>query len=132
MYPYKKIKLPDGTTRDEHRLMVEAKLGRKLTFNEIVHHRDGDGRHNVYSNFRLITRSKHTKHHLKKGDVKLGIRCPSEEEKQRLRLLHASVDEKTARRIKYGNEIPKKLCAELKISKHVISKIRNGRTWGYL
>ena len=40
---YKKIRLDKDNTIDEHRLVMENYLGRKLTPEEVVHHKDGDG-----------------------------------------------------------------------------------------
>ena len=65
MYPYKRIKLKDGTTRDEHRLVMEKHLGRKLTSNELVHHVDENKKNNHISNLELTNRSEHASHHMK-------------------------------------------------------------------
>lgn len=62
-YAYKKIKLKDGTTRDEHRLVMERHLSRKLERFEVVHHIDGDKRNNDLSNLELQSLSEHSKHH---------------------------------------------------------------------
>lgn len=64
---YKKIKLKDGTTRDEHRIIMENHLGRKLTFNEVVHHINGNKFDNRLENLELMSRSEHVKHHYKTG-----------------------------------------------------------------
>jgi len=47
----------------EHRLVIEEKLGRILTKDEIVHHLDGNGHNNDISNLQLTTRKKHFKDH---------------------------------------------------------------------
>lgn len=50
----------------EHRLVMEKNLGRKLTSNEIPHHKDEsfEGRsNNDISNLELMTRAEHQKHH---------------------------------------------------------------------
>lgn len=65
MYAYKKIKLKDGTTRDEHRLVMEKYLGRKLKSSELVHHKDENKRNNHISNLELTNRSEHASHHMK-------------------------------------------------------------------
>ena len=45
----------------EHdRLLMERKLGRKLKYNETVHHKDGDRQNNDPANLELITRGENT------------------------------------------------------------------------
>jgi len=68
-YKYKKIKLKDGTTRDEHRLVMEEHLGRKLSRNEIVHHKNDDRFDNRIENLELMSRSNHVKYHQNRGDI---------------------------------------------------------------
>ena len=65
MYAYKKIKLKDGTTRDEHRLVMEEHLGRKLKSSELIHHKDENKRNNHISNLELTTRSEHATHNMR-------------------------------------------------------------------
>lgn len=48
-----------------HRLIMEAVLGRKLSPDEIVHHRDHNKWNNHPANLELTTRSKHITHHHK-------------------------------------------------------------------
>lgn len=61
---YKKIKLGDGKTIDEHRLVFQKHIGRQLSFNEVVHHKDGDGYNNKIENLELRTRSAHSREHI--------------------------------------------------------------------
>jgi len=61
MYPYKKIKIGQNHTRDEHRLIVEKHLNRKLNSNEIVHHINKNKRDNRIDNLKLMTRSEHSR-----------------------------------------------------------------------
>lgn len=42
---------------------MEQKLGRRLEFNEIVHHKNGNKRDNVLSNLEIVSRSKHISMH---------------------------------------------------------------------
>ncbi len=64
-YNYKKIKSQDGSTRDEHRIIMEDHLGRSLLRNEVVHHRDGDKFNNQITNLQLISLAEHTRSHVK-------------------------------------------------------------------
>jgi hypothetical protein len=69
MYRYKRIKLKDGTTRDEHRLVMESHLGRRLNSNEIVHHKNHNPIDNRIENLEVIKLSSHSSYHYKKGDL---------------------------------------------------------------
>ena len=68
-YKPKKI---NGKKIDEHRLIMEKHLRRRLFPHEIVHHIDGDKSNNNINNLILFpTKSAHTKYHFKNGDLKL-------------------------------------------------------------
>lgn len=56
-YIFKKEK--DGGYRGEHRILMEEKLGRKLTPNEVVHHIDGNKTNNDIDNLAVMTRAEH-------------------------------------------------------------------------
>lgn len=62
MYKYKAKKV-NGKRIDEHRLIMEQHLGRKLERNEVVHHIDGDKRNNDINNLELMTLSEHSRMH---------------------------------------------------------------------
>lgn len=47
----------------EHRYVMEQKLGRRLTSEEIVHHKDGNKLNNDPDNLEIMTRSEHMTHH---------------------------------------------------------------------
>lgn len=52
-----------------HRLIMEAKLGRYLTEDEIVHHIDENPENNHWDNLEVMTQSEHAKEHLKNGTI---------------------------------------------------------------
>lgn len=51
---YKKVKLKNGTTIDEHRLLMEEKIQRKLFPFEVVHHIDGNKKNNNINNLCIM------------------------------------------------------------------------------
>lgn len=53
--------------RHEHRRVMEEKIGRPLTRNDIVHHKDENKRNNDPDNLELMTRAEHIRHHLHGG-----------------------------------------------------------------
>lgn len=48
-----------------HRVLMENKLGRLLTKNEVVHHKDNDKENNIIDNLEVLTKSQHAKKHSK-------------------------------------------------------------------
>lgn len=62
MVKYKAIKV-NGIKRDEHRYIMEQHIGRKLSRNEVVHHKNGDKRDNRIENLEIMSLSEHTKKH---------------------------------------------------------------------
>ena len=65
MYRYKALKIK-GKRIDEHRLVMQQFLGRVLRTEEIIHHKDGDGRNNAIENLQIMTRSEHSRYHTTK------------------------------------------------------------------
>jgi len=52
----------------EHRLVMEQQLGRRLTEDEVVHHKDGDRLNNALDNLELMSAAEHSKLHAEAGD----------------------------------------------------------------
>lgn len=61
---YKKIKLKDGSTIDEHRLIWMEYYG-GIPDGYVVHHKDEDGFNNDINNLELMTRKEHARYHMK-------------------------------------------------------------------
>lgn len=72
---YVKLYLSDGRVVDEHRFIMEQHLGRKLVYNEVVHHNDGNKQNNVVSNLSVRSRAKHAAAHQSPCPV-LVLTCP--------------------------------------------------------
>ena len=47
----------------EHRWAMEQKIGRRLRYNEVVHHADGDRANNAPENLELVARGDHQRTH---------------------------------------------------------------------
>lgn len=61
--------LPNGTEKLEHRWIMEQHIGRILTTDEVVHHKNGVKTDNRLENLEIIDRAKHTKLHLKQQPI---------------------------------------------------------------
>lgn len=61
--PYRKIKLLNGKTIDEHRLIMQEILGRNIYSFEEVHHKDEDKNNNSASNLCIMYRWCHKRLH---------------------------------------------------------------------
>lgn len=72
-YVYKYVGIKNGTSRyrQEHRILMEEYLGRKLNKNEVVHHINGNGRDNRIINLKIIKLSKHSRLHASEFNQKL-------------------------------------------------------------
>lgn len=70
-YKYKRIRLSKTKFIDKHRLIMEKHIGRELSSNEIVHHINGDSNDDKIENLEILTRSEHTKKHIKVVEANL-------------------------------------------------------------
>jgi hypothetical protein len=59
----------------EHRYVMEQHLGRKLRSDEIVHHKDENGRNNSIENLVIMTRGDHRREHAKNFASKTHKQC---------------------------------------------------------
>jgi hypothetical protein len=62
MYGYKAITV-NGKKIDEHRHLMQVKVGKKLGFNRVVHHLDEDTRNNALTNLTIMSRAAHGRLH---------------------------------------------------------------------
>ena len=78
-YLARTVKYSDGSkaTILHHREVMEQHLGRKLSPDEVVHHRNRDKRDNSPGNLEVATRSTHGKEHGKERPIEMiAITCP--------------------------------------------------------
>lgn len=73
--PYKRTTYK-GKPIDEHRKIMEEFLGRKLSSNEYVHHKNRNKRDNRIENLEIMTPLEHNRHHFGKlPKVKICVEC---------------------------------------------------------
>jgi hypothetical protein len=116
---YKKIRVGD-TYKYEHRYMVEQSLGRELTSDEDVHHKDGNKLNNVLSNLEVLTKKEHA---IKHGNW-LG-------EKNHTSKLNKKKVQEIRMRFKNG-EVAKDLAIIYGVDVSNIRYIVNGVTWKHI
>ncbi len=60
----------------EHRYIMSEHIGRYLKDNEVVHHLDGNSKHNTITNLELLTRGEHSRlHNIARGITYVTIEC---------------------------------------------------------
>jgi hypothetical protein len=60
-----------GRVNGIHRFVMEQSIGRKLSFNEVVHHKNGDKTDNRLENLEVLSRAEHTRMHSRVQWVKI-------------------------------------------------------------
>ncbi len=117
-YAYHRIRLDSQTTRDEHRLLMEKHLGRRLNRNEVVHHINEDRRDNRLENLRVMSLGEHARLHF--DDERMST---------------AKLDEASVRAVLH---LLDERVAEWRVgqmfgvSRRCIRDIKHGRTWKHI
>jgi len=124
MYQYKKLKLKNGKTIDEHRLIMQNHLGRKLDHDECVHHKDGNKRNNTLENLEVLRRAPHIRHHRPAMSRRL-----SQDNKNTIRLRFSKLTEPQVKEIRASSERNCELAKKYGVSKFVISRARLNKSW---
>ncbi len=113
---YKAIKI-NGIKHDYHRLVAEAKLGRKLEETEAVHHIDGNKHNNDPANLEIHSVSEHGRLH-------------SRQTLNGAKLLPEDVP--TIRQLIAQGMNRRSIAALYGVQPKAISNIKTGRTWSWL
>lgn len=103
-YEVKKI---NGKKQYVHRLVMEKTIGRPLSRNEVVHHKDGDIRNNDPENLTVMSLSEHTARH------------------NASRVLSAETKEKIAEKHRGRPNLKKRTYSDKRINE-IISAVNNG------
>lgn len=131
MNRYKAVKI-NGKKRDLHRVVAEQKVGRKLGYDEVVHHEDEDKLNNNPSNLTIISRAEHSRlHGLKTGMPK--ERAEKIRDKNRERNFNGNLSVSQVKEVKalLMNGVKQREIAEMYgVSKFVICRINIGAS-GY-
>lgn len=133
MQTYKAIKV-NGKKIDEHRFIIESRLGKKLGFNHVVHHNDEDKSNNAPSNLKVMTRAAHSRLHMK-GKKLSATTIGKIANKQQILLTGAKLtkDDVYAIRVLLASGIKGvQIANQYNVCRATISRIKNGKKWNWL
>ena len=138
MYKYKKIRLKNQSLVDEHRLIMERYLERKLDRYEIVHHCNGNPRDNRINNLELMLLQEHSRIHAKEQPR---VPC-TDETKEKLRKAFlgekgpgAKLTENQVREIRdrvEKGETYRSIAKDYPIHHQHITRIMRREQWGHI
>lgn len=135
MYKYKAIRV-NGIKYDEHRYIMEQVVGRKLSFNECVHHKDGDAKNNELTNLELIDRSSHTKQHMtglsKTNETISKLVNHGRDFSLKSSKCHGVTLIKDIKKDLVSGVKGKDICKKYSVNKYLVSNIKNGKRWAWL
>lgn len=135
--PYRRLKLEDGTTRDEHRVVMERHLGRRLGRFEVVHHKNGDQKDNRIENLEVMPLAEHSRLHfdadaVRERNLRLGIRPPHTPGSKQKNAKITEAEAETVKRLIVAGLKTRAICESTGISKSTVCKIKRGEAWKHV
>jgi hypothetical protein len=116
---------------------MEKHIGRRLSRNEVVHHKDENKSNNDINNLEIMSRSDHSRLHAPTN-------TPPKSEKEIIRLRERMQGSKSPTSVltedlvelilgpKFEGKSSRKVAIELKVAHTTIARVRAGITWSHL